>query len=100
MPFQNIVDCKGHITGGHNKDAKNFVESFFDLINDLDPEKKHVYLHMFGGASVFRKAQKILKVFYLMLSCIVGADHTFHNVFKGCAYIEEITKLFREDKVC
>ena len=35
-----------------------------------------------------------------MLSGIVGADHTYHNVFKGWAYVEEITKLCREYKVC
>ena len=54
---------------------------------------------MFDGASVCRKAQNILKVFYPMLFCIVGAEHTCHNVFKGWASIEEITKLCIEDKV-
>ena len=34
---QNIVDCTGHITGGHKKDDKWFAESFFDTTNDLDP---------------------------------------------------------------
>ena len=97
--FQNIVDCTGHITGGHKKDAKFVVESFFYPMNDLDPVKKFVDLHMFDGANVCRKAQKILKVIYSMLSCIVGVEHTCHNVFKGWAYIEEITKLCREDKV-
>ena len=48
----------GHITGGHKKDAKFVVESFFDPMNDLDPEKKLVDLHMFYGASVCRKSQK------------------------------------------
>ena len=55
---------------------------------------------MFDGASVCRKAKKILNVVYPMLSYIVGAYHTCHNGFKGWEYIEEITKLFREDKVC
>ena len=45
-------------------------------------------------------AEKELKIVYLMLSCIFGVDHTCHNVFKGCASIEKITKLCREDKVC
>ena len=40
MSVQNIVDFKGHITGGHKKDANFFAESFFDPMNDLDPEKK------------------------------------------------------------
>ena len=52
MPFQNIVDCTGHITGGHKKDDKFFADSLFDPINDLDTEKKLVDLHMFDGASV------------------------------------------------
>ena len=56
-------------------------------MNDLDAEKKLVDLHMFDGASVFRKAQKILKYVYPMLSCIVGSCHTYHDVFKGWAYI-------------
>ena len=47
-----------------------------------------------------QKGSKILKVIYTMLSYIVGAEHIFHNVFKGWAYIEEVTKLCREDKVC
>ena len=42
-----------------------------------------------------QKSTKILKVVYLMMSCIVGAEHTYHNVFKGWASVEEITKLFR-----
>ena len=36
---QNIVNCTGHIIGGHNKDAKFVMESFFNPMNDLDPEK-------------------------------------------------------------
>ena len=58
MSVQNIVECTGHITGVHNNDANFFRESFFDPVNDLDPEKKLVDLHMFDGYSVWRKAQK------------------------------------------
>ena len=57
-------------------------------------------LHIFDGGSVCRKAQKLLKVVYPMLSCIVGTDHIFQNVFKGSVYIEKITKLYREENVC
>ena len=53
------MDCTGHITGVHKKDAKFVVESFFDTMNDLDPDKKLVDLHMFDGASECRKAKKI-----------------------------------------
>ena len=67
MSVQNIVDCTGHITGGHNKDAKFVADIFFDPMNDLDTEKKLVNLHMFGGASVCRKGKTILEVVYLML---------------------------------
>ena len=77
-----------------------FAESFFDPMNNPDLEKKLVDLHMFDGASVCRKAQNILKVFYPMLFCIVGAEHTFYDVFKGWESIEKINKLCREDKVC
>ena len=56
--LQNIMDCTGHITGVHKKDAKFVVESFFDTMNDLDPDKKLVDLHMFDGTSVCRKDQK------------------------------------------
>ena len=73
MPVQNIVDCTGHITSGHNKDDKFVVESSFDPMNDLDQEKKLVDLHMFDGSSVCIKDRKILKVVYPMISCIVGA---------------------------
>ena len=52
------MDCTGHITGDHKKDAKCVAESFFDPMNDLDPENKLVDLHMFDGTSVCRKAQK------------------------------------------
>ena len=100
MSVQNILDCTGHITGVHKKDAKFVAESFFDPMKNQYPEKKIVYLHMFDGASVCRKAKKILKVLYSMLSCSVGAEHTYCNGFKGWASIEEITKLPREDKVC
>ena len=70
---QNIVECTGNITGVHKKDAKCFAESFFDPMNDLDPDKKLVDLHMFDGSSVCIKAQNILKVFYPMMSFIVEA---------------------------
>ena len=93
VSVQNIVDCKGHITGGHKKDDKFVSDSLFDTLNYLDPENKLVGLHIFDGSSVFIKAKKILKVVYPMLSCIFGADHTCHNMFKGWSYIEEITKL-------
>ena len=52
VSVQNIVDCTGHITGGHRKDSKIVSESFFDPINYLDPDKKIVYLHMLNVASV------------------------------------------------
>ena len=61
------MDCTGHITGGHKKDAKFVAEIFFDPNNDLDPEKKLVDLHIFDGSSVCIKAKKTLKVFYPML---------------------------------
>ena len=37
VSVQNIVNCTGHITGGHNKDANFFADSFFDPMNYLDP---------------------------------------------------------------
>ena len=73
MSVQKIVDCTGHITGGHKKDAIFFAEIFFDPMNDLDPEKKLVELHMFDGANVCRKAKKTMKVVYPMLSYIFVA---------------------------
>ena len=77
------MECIVQITGGHKKDAKFVAEIFFDPTNDLDPERKLVDLHMFDGSSVCRKAQKIIKFVYPIMSCIVGADNTFHNVFEG-----------------
>ena len=87
MSVQNIVYCKGHITGGYKTDSKFVAESFFHPMNDLDPEKKLVDLNMFDGAIMCRRAQNILKIFYPMMSCIVGSKHICHNVFKGWAYI-------------
>ena len=52
VSVQNIVYCTGHITGGHKKDAKFVAGVFFGPINNLDPEKKIMDLHMFDGASV------------------------------------------------
>ena len=75
------------------------METFFDAMNDFDPEKKLFDLHMFDGASVCRNAQNIIKVVNPMLSCIVGADHTCNDVFKRCAYIKGKKKLCIEDKV-
>ena len=46
MSVQKIVECTGHITGGREKDAKFVADSFYPM-NDLDPEKKRVSLHMF-----------------------------------------------------
>ena len=65
MPVQNILFCTGHITGGNNKDAKFVVESFFDPMNDLYPEKKRVDLHMFDGASVCIKAHRYQSLYIL-----------------------------------
>ena len=100
VSVQKIVDCTCNIIGGHKKDAKFVAYSFFYPMNYLDPENKLVDLHMFDGASMFRKYQKILKVVYPMMSYIFGADNTYHNVFKEWASIEKITKLCIEDKVC
>ena len=58
MSVQNIVDCIGNIPGGHKKYDKFVSDSYFDTMNDLDPEKKLVDLHMFDGASICRKAKK------------------------------------------
>ena len=49
VSVQNILDCTGHITGGHKEYAKFVAEILFDPMNDLDPEKKIVDLHMFDG---------------------------------------------------
>ena len=89
------MDCTDHVTGGYKKDADFFAETFFDTMDDLDAENKPVDVHIFDGTSVCRKAQQILKVFYPILSCIFGEEHTCHNVFKGWRSIEEITKLCR-----
>ena len=59
VSVQNILDYTGHITGGHNKDAKFVAESFFDTMNDLDPEKKLVELHMLYGPSVDKGSKNI-----------------------------------------
>ena len=59
MSVQKILECTGHITGDHNKDAKFVAEGFFDPMNELDPEKKLVDLNMFDGSSVCRKDKKI-----------------------------------------
>ena len=37
VSVQNIVDCTGHIIGGHKKDDKFVADSLFDTMNDLDP---------------------------------------------------------------
>ena len=66
VSVQNILDCTGHITGGHKKDAKFVAGSFSDPMNDSDTEKKLVDLHVFDGGSVCRKAQKYLR---LSISC-------------------------------
>ena len=94
------MDCTDHVTGEHKKDADCFAETFFDTMDDLDAENKPVDVHIFDGASVCRKAQKILKVVYPMLSFIFRGEHTCHNVFQEWESIEEINKLCTEDKVC
>ena len=58
VSVKNIVDCTGHIAGGHTKDAKYFADIFFDPMNGPDPVKKLVDLHMFDGDSVCRIPQK------------------------------------------
>ena len=59
MSVQNIVNCTGHITSGHKNDATFVAENFFDPMNDLDLEKKIVYLQMFDRASVCRNSKKM-----------------------------------------
>ena len=59
LSVQNIVECTGHITSIHNKDAKCVAESFFDTTNGIDPEKKLVNLHTFNGSIVCINARKI-----------------------------------------
>ena len=71
---QSKIFCTLHVTSQVvTRRVLVFAESLFDPMNDLDPEKKRVDLHMFDGYSVCRKTQNILKVLYLMMSCIVGA---------------------------
>ena len=66
------MDFTGHITGGHKKDAKFVAESFFDTMNDLDPEKKIVNLHMFDGAILCRNAQKYWRLSILCCRVLLG----------------------------
>ena len=61
------MDCTCHITGGDKKYDNCFAESFFDPMNELDPENKLVDIQIFDGASVCSKAQTLLKVAYPML---------------------------------
>ena len=58
MSVQKILDCKGHITGGHKKGDKFVAETLFDPMKFLDREKKILYKDMFYGFSLCRKAQK------------------------------------------
>ena len=67
-----ILECTGHITGGHKKDAKFVAEIFFDPMNDLDPEKTCEPTYIRWSQCV-QKVWKILKVVYPMLLYIVGA---------------------------
>ena len=46
-----------------------------------------------------QKGENVLKVVYPMMPYIFVAENTCHNVFKGWSYIEEKTKMCREDKV-
>ena len=71
VSVKNIMDCTGHITGGHKKDAKFVAGVFFDPMNDFYPEKEIVDLHMFDGASVCRKAQKNIEgcLSYAIMYC-------------------------------
>ena len=58
VPVQNILYFTGHITGDHKKGSEFVTESFFYPMNYLDPDNTLVYIHMFYGASVCRRAQK------------------------------------------
>ena len=74
VPVQKIVDCKVYTKGGHKKDVNCFLESFFDSMNDLDPEKKLLDLHIFDGESVCRKAKNIEGcLYYAIMYCWVRA---------------------------
>ena len=52
VSVQNILYYTDNITGVLKKDAKTFVEGFFDPLDDLDTEKKLLDLNMFDGASL------------------------------------------------
>ena len=78
ISVQKIVYCTGHIIGGHKKDAKFVVESFFDPNNYLGPEKKLVDLHMFDGSSVCRKAQKYWRL--SILCCHVMFEQSISTI--------------------
>ena len=67
------------MSSGYEKDYKFVEVIIFDPINCLDPEKKFVDLHMFDGASVCRKAKQ-LEVVYPVLSIVVVAENTCHNI--------------------
>ena len=71
VSVQKIVDCTGHITDGHKKDTQFVAVTLFDPMNDLDPEKKLVDLHIIDGASVCRRDRKKNLVFisYAVIYC-------------------------------
>ena len=61
--------------------------------------RRNLWIYICLMEPVCAKSLKTLKFIYPILSYIVVAQHTCHNVFKGWASIEKINKLCREDKV-
>ena len=99
VSVQKILYCTGHIAGGYKKDAGFFRE--FIWSDEWPWFREETFLSTYDKwIQCVQKFKKISRVVYPMLSCIVWEEHTFHNVFKWWKYIQKITKLCREDKVC
>ena len=94
-----ILDCRDHMLGGNKKDASFLAKEFIGPMLDLDPKKEYFDLQIFDGASVCKKAQRIMSVQWPRLTCITGAEHTLHNIFKGIGKLSEISVIIKQDKV-
>ena len=100
VAVRKITDCQEWVAKGNKKDGTFIANEFTEVMTDLDPGKHLFDLCIMDGASVCKLSQELLKIEFPRLSCITGADHTGHNIFKHWAELPWIKMLIKQDKVC
>lgn len=99
VSVRKITDCSSWVEKGEKKDGTFVANEMKESILELDAKKEYADLCIMDGASVCKLSQTILEKDFPRMTCITGADHTGHNIFRYWCDIPAVQRLIVQDKV-